>query len=85
MNTDEAIRLLSETVNVTREDIARAKAWLVQTGGGATQQLAEGWLTPQQAVVPGNASVDLYADDSAEQIAKYARAFSLRLAFHQAQ
>jgi hypothetical protein len=85
MNNDEALRLLAETVKVTREDIARAKAWLVQTKGGTTQQLVEGWLTPQQAVVPVNASVDLYADDSAEQIAKYARAFSLRLAFHQAQ
>ena len=85
MNTDEAIRLLSETVKATREDIARAKAWLVQTKGGTTQQLVEEWLTPQQAVVPVNAKVDLYADDSAEQIAKCARAFSLRLSFYQAQ
>lgn len=85
MNTNEAIRLLRETVKVTREDIARAKAWLVQTEGGATRQLVEEWLTPQQSVVPVNASVDLNADDSAEQIAKYAHAFSLRLAFHQAQ
>ena len=85
MNTDEAIRLLAETVKVTREDVARAKTWLVQTKGGATQQLIDGWLTPQQAVVPGNTKVDLYADDSAQQITKYARAFSLRLAFHQAQ
>ena len=46
---------------------------------------SEEWLTPQQAVVQMNASVDMDADDSAEQIAKYARAFSLRLAFHQAQ
>ncbi len=84
MNTDEATRLLSETVKVTREDIARAKAWLVQTKGGTTQQLVEEWLTPQHAVVPVNTMVDLYADDSAEQIAKYARAFSLTLAFYQA-
>jgi hypothetical protein len=85
MKTDEASRLLRETVQVTREDIARAKAWLVQTKGGDTRQLVEEWLTPQQAVVPMNASVDLNADDSAEQIAKYAHAFSLRLAFYQAQ
>jgi len=85
MNTDEAIRLLGETVNVTREDIARAKAWLVQTKRGTMRQLVDEWLTPQQAVVPVNASVDLNADDSAEQISKYARAFSLRLVFHQAQ
>lgn len=85
MNTDEAIRLIAETVEVKREDVARAKMWLVQTKGGDTQQLVDGWLTPQQAVVPVNAKVVLYADDSDQQIAKYARAFSLRLAFHQAQ
>jgi hypothetical protein len=85
MNPNEAIRLLGETVKVMREDIARAKAWLVQAKGGSTRQLVEEWLTPQQAVVPLNASVDLNADDSGERIAKYARAFSLRLAFHQAQ
>lgn len=85
MNTDETSRLLRKTIKVTREDISRAKAWLVETEGGATQQLVEQWLTPQQAVVPVNATVDLNADDSAEQIAKYARAFSLRMAFYQAQ
>ena len=85
MNTNEAIQLLGETVNVTREDIARAKAWLVQTKGGTTRQLVEEWLIPQQADVPANATVDLNVDDSTEQIAKYARAFSLRLAFYQAQ
>jgi hypothetical protein len=45
---------------------------LVQTKGGATQQLVEEWLTPQQAAIPVNTKVDLYADDSAQQIAKYA-------------
>jgi len=85
MNTDEASRLLSATIKVRREDIARAKAWLVETKGGATEQLVEKWLTPQQAIVPVNAKVDLQADDAGEQIAKYARAFSLRLSFYQAQ
>jgi hypothetical protein len=85
MNINDATRLLEESVKVTREDIARAKAWLVQGKGGTTRQLVEKWLTLQQEMVPSNASVDLNADDSAEQIAKFARAFSLRLAFHQAQ
>jgi len=85
MNTKEAIKLLRESVKVTREDIARAKAWLVQTKGGTTQQLVEEWLVPQQAVLPVNSIVDLNVDDSTEQIAKYARAFSLRIAFYQAQ
>lgn len=85
MNTDEAVRLLRETVKVTREDIARAKAWLVQTNGGDTRQLIEKWLTPQQALVSGNTIVDLNADNSAEQVTKCAHAFSLRLAFYQAQ
>lgn len=86
MNTNDASRLLGETIKVTREDITRAKEWLIQTRGcGDTRQLVEEWLTPQQAVVPVNTIVDLNADDSAEQIAKYARAFSLRLAFYQAQ
>ena len=85
MNANEASRLLEETVKVTREDIARAKAWLVQAKRRTTQQLVEEWLTLQQAVLPLNANVDLNADDITEQIAKNARAFSIRLAFHQAQ
>jgi len=85
MNTDEAARHLHERLGVKREDIARAKSWLVESGGGATHQLVEDWLTLQQALVQVNAEVDLTVADCSDQVTKFARAFSLRLAFYQAQ
>ena len=85
MNTDEAARELRKAIDVTREDIARAKEWLVQGEGGNTSHLIEKWLSLQNVVETSGAKVDLNAGDSAEQISNYARAFSLRLAFHQAQ
>jgi len=85
MNTDEAEKRLREGIVVTREDIARAKAWLISEGGGRTDHLVESWLGLQTATVPITSKVDLMSPESGDQIARYARAFSVRLAFHQAQ
>ena len=85
MNTDVAAKKVLEAVNVTREDIARAKAWILGSEFGRTDTLIEGWLTDQKAVVPPNAKVDLMSPDCEDQIAGFARAFSIRLAFYQAQ
>jgi hypothetical protein len=85
MSTDEAEKLLLAAVAVTREDIARAKAWLLNSGGGRTDHLVEDWLAEQKATLPRNATIDLMAPDPSDQIAGYARAFSVRLAFYQAQ
>ena len=85
MSTDEADKQVLSAVAVTREDIARAKAWLLNSGGGRTDQLVEDWLAAQRATVPLNAKVELMSPDCPGQIAGYARAFSVRLAFYQAQ
>ncbi len=85
MNTDEAEKRLREAIVVTREDIARAKAWLISEGGGRTDHLVESWLGQQTAIVPITSKIDLMSPESGDQIAHYARAFSVRLAFHQAQ
>ena len=85
MNTDVAAKKVLESVNVTREDIARAKAWILGSEFGRTDTLVESWLAEQKAAVPLNAKVDLMASDCEDQIAGFARAFSIRLAFYQAQ
>lgn len=84
MSPDEAGKRVHEAVAVTREDIARAKAWVLQSEGGRTDHLVDQWLAEQKAEVPLNAKVDLMAADSDDQIANYARGFSVRLAFYQA-
>lgn len=85
MNTDEATKAVLAGIKVTREDIARAKAWLVEHGNGNTHELVEEWLAAQKMTVQVNSKVDLTQDDATDQVARYARAFSVRIAFYQAQ
>jgi len=74
MSTDEAEKRVLSAVAVTREDIARAKAWLFNSGGGRTDHLVEEWLAAQKATIPLNARVELMSPDCPDQIAAYARA-----------
>jgi hypothetical protein len=85
MNTDEATRMLLAAIKVTRDDIARAKAWLVEQVGGATHELVDEWLAAQKMTVPLNSKVNLMIDNGSDQVTTFARAFSIRLAFYQAQ
>ena len=82
MSPDDAGKLITAGVTVTREDIARAKTWLAKSAGGRTHELAEEWLTEQKLVVPREVDTDL--PDCEELLAPIARAYSVRLAFYQA-
>lgn len=84
MSPDEASKRVCESIAVTREDIARAKAWVLRSECGRIDHLVDQWLAEQKAEVPLNAKVDLMAADPGDEIANYARAFSIRLAFYQA-
>jgi len=82
MSPEEASRQIIDAMNVTREDIARAKSWLLKTDGGQTPQLVERWLTDQKLIVPRE--VDLALPNGDEVLLLIARAYSVRLAFYQA-
>ena len=59
MSPDEAGKLVRESIAVTREDIARAKAWVLQSECGRLDYLVDRWLAEQKEEVPLNAKVDL--------------------------
>jgi len=82
MTRDEASSELTSAVAVTREDIARAKAFILASNGTETHDLAEEWLLPQVGRVPNE--VDIHSAGAEDALAHLARAYSLRLAFYQA-
>jgi hypothetical protein len=82
MSPEEAAAHIHSVLSVTREDIARAKNWLVQQPGSKTSGMAEEWLREQ-----GLVEVKEVDTDSAESegiLTGVARAFSVHLAFFQA-
>jgi hypothetical protein len=82
MSPEEAGKQITAAIAVTREDIARAKAWLAKSEGGRTHELVEEWLTEQKLVVPKEVNTDL--PNCGELLVPIARAYSVRLAFYQA-
>jgi len=82
MSPEDATKLILSNLAVTREDIARAKAWLLRHASGQTPNLAEQWLSDQKLKVPKEVHTDL--PTSGETLVQVARAFSVRLAFYQA-
>ncbi len=47
MNDQDATKQLTAAVAVTREDIARAKTYVLASGAGKTDELADRWLQEQ--------------------------------------
>src|SRR5436309_963061 len=82
MTNNEAGQRVLSNIKVTREDVARAKAWLVKANDTSTQELADEWLTEQRLIVPKE--VDLLHPNCEEELISIARAYSMRLAFYQA-
>lgn len=83
MSPEQAGKFVRAAVRVSREDIARAKNWLVQNcKGPRTTELADNWLHVQNLVVPRK--IDTDAPDCEDILAVAAKAFSVRLAFLQA-
>jgi hypothetical protein len=79
---EAATKEILSGIVVTREDIARAKDWLLKRAGGPTNNLADQWLSEQKLTVPKEVTTD--SPNSGEALAQVARAFSVRLAFYQA-
>jgi hypothetical protein len=82
MSPHEASKQILSALAVTREDIARAKAWLLKSQAGRTHELVESWLSEQQLVVSREVDTDL--PNCGELLGPIARAYSVRLAFYQA-
>jgi hypothetical protein len=82
MQDQEATRLLEAAVSVTREDIARAKSFVLKTGAGKTDDLAARWLQDQRFTMPRE--IDGNAPNVVEVLGNVARAVSVRLALYQA-
>jgi hypothetical protein len=82
MNDQDATKKLTSAVAVTREDIARAKTYLLASGAGKTDELADRWLQEQNLGIPR--SIDGDAPNLADVLTGVARAISVRLALYQA-
>jgi hypothetical protein len=82
MQEMEATAILERALEVTREDIARGKAYLLKSNGGRTDELADRWLEEHGQTIPR--AIDADASNLSETLANVARAFSLRLALYQA-
>jgi hypothetical protein len=82
MQEQEVTRQLEGAVKVTREDIARGKSYVLNAGGGKTDELADRWLQEQGLTIPR--PIDGNAPNLPDVLTNVARAFSLRLALYQA-
>src|SRR5438128_8863745 len=82
MNDQEATKQLAAAVAVTREDIAMAKTYVLASGAGKTDELADRWLKEQNLGIPR--SIDGDAPNLADVLSGVARAISARLALFQA-
>lgn len=82
MGETEATRLLVEAVSVTREDIARAKSFLLKAGGGDTDDIADRFMRDQDLGVPRK--IDGTNPNCADELVIAGRAMSVRLAVYQA-
>lgn len=82
MAPNEAGQLIASLVAVTREDIARAKSYVLQQNVCKTNTLVHQWLTEQKA--ESRDVINTGAPDSPDVLAAVARAFSLRIALYMA-
>jgi hypothetical protein len=76
-----AAMIIKSALSVKREDIARAKSWILQRPMGRTNDLAYSWLFEQGLSLPEYVTDEPSAVETLKEVA---RIFSLRLAFYQA-
>lgn len=82
MTREEASSKLASALSVTREDVARAKDFILAADERSADALAEEWVRVQVGSIPKDVDVhSASADDTLDLLAK---AYSLRLAFYQA-
>jgi hypothetical protein len=82
MTLDEASKKLVAAVLVSREDVTRAKHFILTGNNTDTKALAEEWLDVQLGAIP--TEVDIHSAGVDDSLVLLAKAFSLRLALYQA-
>jgi hypothetical protein len=85
MNPDEAEKRVLAGAAVSREDVARAKTWLLAGDGGRTHELVERWLSEHNLRSDPRHVIDLSSPGVGDAVDSYARATSLERALYQAQ
>jgi hypothetical protein len=79
---EQAAQQVVSELSIKREDIARAKDWLINFTGTNVSGMVDEWLR-QQAVVEVR-EVNIQADNCGDVLSTVARAYSVRLAFYHA-
>ncbi len=82
LSQEQAAKYVLDAIAITREDIARAKTWILTTKGSNTQGMVDDWL--RQQGIADLREVDTDAEDCKDSLATVARAYSIRLAYYQA-
>lgn len=82
MNDKEATEKIRSAIQVFREDIARAKAFILQSTESDVAALADKWLQIQNYTAPKE--IHLESGEVLETINLIARSYSLRMALYQA-
>jgi hypothetical protein len=82
MNPEQAGSFLIAKVSVSREDIARAKSWIVRAKGSNVSGMGDEWLREQN--IPDLRQVNTDSEDCEDTLTRIARAYSIRLAFYHA-
>src|SRR4051812_30725458 len=82
LSIERAGAIVRENINVTREDIARAKDWIIQHPGTNVSGMAADWL--RQQGIEEIKTVNTDAADAEQILVSVARTYSIRLAFYYA-
>jgi hypothetical protein len=82
VSPDEAGKLVEANVLISREDVARAKEWIMTSKGTNTVGMAADWM--RQQGMEHIRSIDTDSPQCADSLKEVARRFSLHLAFYQA-
>ena len=82
MREDDVAKIVRDGLIVRREDIARAKDYVLSEPADHTDEMAGRWLKAQKADTIEK--VDYYATDCEEAAERIARMYSMRLAFYRA-
>ena len=82
MSPEQAGTIITSRVSVTREDIARAKSWIVRAEGSDVSAMADEWL--RQQGIEDVRQINTDTQDCEEILTSIARTYSIRLAFYYA-
>lgn len=81
-DTSQVQKYLDQNISVKREDVARAKQFVMNQKINSTLAMSEQWLTGNNAVPPQ--VINLQAEDLTVTLESLARSISLRMALFQA-